>query len=137
MFAPSDALLKALLENVRTIAVLGAKDRPGQPVDLVGRYLIARGFTVHPVHPKRENVWGRPTYRTLAEVPGAIDLVDVFRVPESCPEHAREVLALPVRPKVFWMQSGISSPEARDILEGSGLAVVENLCLMVEHRRLF
>ncbi len=137
MFAPSDAVLKALLSEVKTIAVLGAKDKPGQPVDMVGRYLVGSGFTVIPVHPARENVWGQPTYKTLADVPGPIDLVDVFRAPANCPEHAREVLALPARPKVFWMQSGIASAEARAILEGSGIVVVENRCLMVEHRRLF
>lgn len=136
MFAPSDAVLKALLSEVRSIAVVGAKDRPGQPVDTVGRYLIGSGYTVYPVHPKRDDVWGLPTYRSLADIPGPIDLIDLFRAPEHCPEHAREVLALSVRPKAFWMQSGITSAPARSVLEGSGILVVEDRCLMVEHRRL-
>ena len=65
-----------------------------------------------------------------------MDIVDVFRAPQYCPEHAREVLALPWRPKIFWMQSGIASPEARKLLEATGVAVVEDACLMVEHARL-
>jgi uncharacterized protein len=132
----SDTELAALLRQVKTIAVLGAKDKPGQPVDHVGRYLISAGFTVIPVHPKRPTVWGLKAYPSLADVPGSIDLVDLFRAAEACPGHAQEVLALASLPRVFWMQSGIISREAGDILKDSGTTVVEDLCLMVEHARL-
>ena len=133
---PSDQELTALLAGVKTVAVVGAKDRPGQPVDTVGRYLIAAGFTVLPVHPKRSNVWGLPTYASLLDVPGPIDLVDLFREPAACPEHARECLRLARPPAIFWMQKGIASPEARAILTGLPVAVIEDRCLMVEHKRL-
>ncbi|GAB7080798.1 CoA-binding protein [Megalodesulfovibrio paquesii] len=128
--------LAALMRNARTIAVLGAKDKAGAPVDRVGRYLIAAGYTVIPVHPKRSNVWGLPTYPSLAEIPQPVDIVDLFRAPQYCPEHAQEVLALPSKPACFWMQSGIFSPEARQLLDGSGVAVVEDRCLMVDHQQL-
>lgn len=132
----SDHELKALLAKVKTIAVLGANDKPGRPVDRVGRYLIDAGFTVFPVHPKRATVWGMDAYPTLADLPSPVDLLDLFRAADNCPAHAQEVLALPWRPAGFWMQSGIVSPEARALLDGTGIAVVEDRCLMVEHARL-
>lgn len=131
----SEKELAALLTQVKSIAIVGAKDKPGQPVDRVGRYLMDAGFTIYPVHPKRASVWGLPAYPTLAEVPAPIDLVDLFRVGEACPAHAEEVLTLSHRPRCFWMQSGIFSPEARSILSGSGILVVEDRCLMVDHAR--
>ncbi|MEF3698361.1 CoA-binding protein [Desulfolutivibrio sp.] len=131
-----DSALRALLRQCRCVAVVGAKDRPGSPVDGVGRYLLRAGLTVYPVHPVRKTVWGLIAYPSLADVPGAIDIVDLFRAPEHCPAHAREVAALAVSPKIFWMQSGIASPEARAILAGRPITVVEDRCLMVEHQRL-
>jgi len=125
-----------LMDGVSTIAVVGAKDVPGQPVDTVGRFLIAAGFTVLPVHPVRKTVWGLTAYRTLADIPIAIDLVDLFRAPEYCAEHARECLRLLALPHIFWMQLGIVSPEAKAVLAMSGVRVVEDACLMVEYNKL-
>ncbi len=132
----NDAALRDLLAGVKNIAVIGAKDKPG-PVDRVGRWLIGAGYTVFPVHPVRKDVWGLPTYATLTDVPGPVDLVDVFRVPEHCPAHAQEAAALPARPRIFWLQLGIVSPEARKIAETAGMQVVEDACLMVDLQRLF
>lgn len=132
-----DVTLRSLLQNVRTIAIVGAKDAPGQPVDTVGRYLVKHGFTVIPIHPVRENVWGLPTYKTISDLPEPVDIVNLFRAAEYCPGHAREVLALDWNPLVFWMQLGISSPEAKKLMEKEGVTVVEDLCLKVEHNRLF
>ena len=104
-------------------------------MDRVGRYLMDQGYTVIPVHPKRKNVWGLTTYTDLAAIPGRVDLVDVFRAPAHCAGHAREVLAMEPPPAAFWMQSGIDSLEARQILDGR-VTVIADRCLMVEHRRL-
>lgn len=134
---PDHEMLPALMRKVKKIAILGAKDAPGQPVDTVGRYLIGAGYTVFPVHPVRGNVWGLLTYKSIGDLPEPVDLIDVFRAAEYCPDHAREVFALRWKPAVFWMQLGISSPEAAALLEGAGIAVVQDACLMVEHRRLF
>lgn len=124
--------LTTLLASCKRIAIVGAKDKPGQPVDRVGRFLIERGYTVFPVHPVRKSVWGLAAYPTLADIGEPVDIVDLFRAAEFCPAHARETLALPQRPQIFWMQLGIESGEARDLLAGSGIHVVENACLMVE-----
>lgn len=131
------AQLAPRLAQVKTIAVLGAKDVVGQPVDRVGRYLIAAGFRVFPVHPVRQDVWGLPTFATLDQIPEPVDLVNVFRAAQFCPDHARECLALKTLPGVFWMQLGIVSAEARGLLEPAGVFVVEGHCLMIEHQRLF
>ncbi|MDR3074377.1 MAG: CoA-binding protein [Deltaproteobacteria bacterium] len=134
---PDTETLRGLLRQARTIAIVGAKDVPGQAVDAVGRYLMNAGFVILPVHPVRETVWGLAAHKSIRELPGPVDIVNVFRAPEYCPDHARETLAMPWRPLVFWMQLGISSPEAAALLEREGVAVVRDACLMVEHRRLF
>lgn len=128
--------LALLLREVKTIAIIGAVDKPGRPVDMVGRALIEMGFEVIPVHPKRTNVWGLITYKSVTDIPVPVDLVDVFRAPQFCPAHAREVLTMDQLPKVFWMQSGISSPEARAILEEKNITVVEDRCTKVEFQAM-
>jgi hypothetical protein len=129
-----DETIKDILARNGTVAVVGASDREGRPVDRVGRYLIDAGFNVIPVHPKRQGVWGLTTYPRLAEVPEPVDIVNLFRAREYCPDHARETLDMDPLPRVFWMQQGIMSPQARAILEPEGVLVVENNCIMVEHR---
>ncbi|MHC1789197.1 CoA-binding protein [Solidesulfovibrio sp.] len=133
----ADTTLKALLAPGQTIALIGAKDRPGTEVDMVGRFMIEAGFRVIPVHPARASVWGIPARKTLAEVDEPIDIVNLFRAPANCPAHADEVLALSRRPACFWMQSGIASAEARERLAPAGVNVVEDRCIMVEYRRLW
>lgn len=135
MFLPTDDALRALLRSAQTIAIIGAKDVPGQDVDRVGRYLIEAGYRVLPVHPKRKQVWERQVYPSITMV-DSCDIVVLFRAPQYCPGHAQEVLAMKNRPSCFWMQEGISSPEARTLLQDKGIAVVEDRCIMVEHRRL-
>ncbi|WP_316900235.1 CoA-binding protein [Pseudodesulfovibrio indicus] len=128
--------LAPLLREVKTIAVVGAVDKPGRPVDMVGRALIDMGYEVIPVHPKRSDVWGLTTYPTLADIPEPVDLVDIFRAPQFCADHAYEVLDMNPLPRVFWMQSGITSPEARQILARSPITVVENRCTKVEFQAM-
>ncbi len=131
-----DQDLKRILERAVTVAVVGAKDKPGQPVDLVGRYLIRAGYNVIPVHPKRQGVWELKTYPSLDRIPDKVDIVDLFRAAAYCPEHAREVLNLGYAPLAFWMQLGIFSSEARKILKSEPIAVVEDRCIKTEHQRL-
>ena len=131
-----DRLMRAMLGESRSIAIIGAKDKPGQAVDRVGRYLLEQGYRVVPVHPMRKSVWGLPVVPSIAELPEPVDIINLFRAPEYCFGHAQEVLQLGWRPKLFWMQLGIRSPEARQALAQTGITVVENLCIMVEHARL-
>jgi len=132
-----DDQIRTMLRSAKTIAILGAKDTQGQPVDAVGRYLIQAGYTVWPVHPVRRNAWGLSVFPSLRQLPGKADIINLFRAASACPEHAREVLALPWKPSAFWMQTGIRSPEAGQALAMHGISVIEDLCIMLEHRRLF
>ena len=95
-----------------------------------------KGYTIFPVHPVRKTVWGLTAYPDLASLPRPVDIIDLFRAPRYCPAHAQEVLALPWKPRCFWMQEGIRSTEARALLEPEHILVVEDLCIMVEHTRL-
>ncbi len=131
----SDQELIRLFAQVKNIAIVGAVDKPNRPVDSVGRYLIKAGFTVLPVHPKRQNVWGLTTYPSLADIPVPIDIVNLFRRSELCAQHAIETLALNPLPQCFWMQSNISSKQAVQILQGHPILVIQNHCLMLEHSR--
>lgn len=133
---PSDTAIRTLFEESRVIAVIGAKDKAGQPVDDVGRYLMAAGYKVIPVHPVRQNVWGLPTYRSIEEIPEPVDIVDVFRASGFCLEHARETLRLASRPRCFWMQLGVSNSEASKLVEDGGILSVSDKCIKIEHMRL-
>lgn len=131
-----DKELAALLSQVKTVAVIGAVDKPGRPVNMVGHALISMGYTVIPIHPKRRGVWGLTTYPSINDVPIPIDVVDLFRSSDFCPDHAREVLEMRSLPSLFWMQSGVYSPKAREILSATDITVVEDRCLKVELERL-
>ncbi len=131
-----DKELASLLSKVKTIAIIGAVDKPSRPVDRVGREMISMGFNVIPVHPKRSNIWGITTYKTINDIPVPVDVVDLFRNEEFCPAHAMETLAMDPLPKIFWMQSGIYSPKSREILNNTNIFVIENRCLKVELQRL-
>lgn len=128
--------IREALRNSTSIAIVGAKDKASQPVHDVGQYLIEAGYRIIPVHPKRTNVWNLATYQALSEIPDRVDIVDLFRAASFCPDHAREVLQMSPRPQVFWMQQGIVSPEAREILADSGIMVIEDLCIKTVHRQM-
>jgi uncharacterized protein len=132
----NDQDLRNLLEQARTIAIIGAKDKPGQPVDNVGGYLMNAGYRVIPVHPKRQNVWGLETWKSVLDIPFPVDIIDLFRAADYCPDHAREMLKLPYTPMCFWMQLGIRSSQAREILRNKPIMVVQDRCIKTEHQRL-
>ncbi|WP_319467157.1 CoA-binding protein [uncultured Pseudodesulfovibrio sp.] len=132
----NDKELAALLSEVKTIAIIGAVDKPTRPVDGVAREMMSMGFKIIPVHPARSDVWGLKTYKSVDQITEQVDIVDLFRNGKFCPDHAREVLKMDPLPKFFWMQEGVFSPEAREILKDSGIMVIENRCLKVELKRL-
>jgi predicted CoA-binding protein len=121
-----------ILAETRTIALVGASPRPERPSHGVMRYLLEQGYRVIPVRPYRREVLGVPCVASLREIDEPIDLVDVFRRPELCPQVAEDAVA--VDAKALWLQLGIVSPEARRIAEAGGLEYVENACTAVVHR---
>jgi len=130
-----DASLRALLAEVRSVAVVGIKDDPAEDAYRVPAYLQAQGFRILPVNPKLARVLDAPCVPALGDLEETPDLVDLFRAPAHVPAHVEEILALPGRPRAVWLQLGIRHPSTVR-LEEAGIAVVEDRCLMVEHRRL-
>ena len=134
-----EAGLKALLADTKTIAVLGIKTeaQSGQPAFYVASYLKSAGFAVIPVpdyYPELKEILGRPVYRKVADIPQAVDMVNVFRRSEDVPPHVDDIIAK--KPKSVWLQLGIQNDAAAEKLARAGIKVVQNRCLMVDHRRL-
>lgn len=136
---PTQPELLGLLQQTRTVAVLGASSRPDRPANYVPSYLHERGFHILPVNPQRkgEELFGEPIVSSLAELDKPVDLVDVFRRSEDLPSHLDDILALDPPPKTVWFQLGIRNDEVADALRATGIVVVQDRCLMVDHRRLF
>lgn len=130
----SDAEIKKILLESKRIAVVGMSRDPNKPANFVPRYLISRGYVVLPVNPAATEILGLKSYRSLLELESVVDVVDVFRPSDQVLEVAQQ--AIKIRPRVFWMQEGIYNAEAAKLLQGSGITVVWNRCMMREHMRL-
>jgi predicted CoA-binding protein len=130
--------LRGLLERTHRIAVLGVKTPESwQPAYYVPEHSHRVGYEIIPVpvyYPEMRELFGSPVYRTLAEIPGEIDLVDVFRRPKDIPKHVDDILAK--RPKAVWFQLGIRHDEVAEQLARAGIEVVQDRCLLVELRRI-
>lgn len=129
--------IRALLARTRRIAVLGIKTeaQAGQPAYYVPRYLLQAGFEVVPVpvyYPEVTRILDQPVYRRLVDVPGDVDMVDVFRRSQDIPAHLDDILAK--RPASVWFQLGIRHDAAAERLARAGIVVVQDRCLMVEHQ---
>ena len=133
-----DAGLARILREARTVAVLGCKAGAGQPAFYVPAYLQTRGYRILPVNPTLvgQTVFGETVVGTLADLREPADVIDVFRRPEYLPGHAREILALSWRPRAVWFQLGIRHDGAAAELARAGIDVVQDRCMMPEHRRL-
>lgn len=118
-----------LLAEANTIAVVGASRDPAKAAHSVPANLQAAGFRIIPVNPWAETLFGERVYRSLADIPEPVDLVEVFRPAEYTPEIARQAVAIGA--KTLWLQQGIVSAEARRIAEEGGLAYVEDRCAAV------
>ena len=135
----TDEGLRELLAGTRRVAVLGIKTerQAYQPAFYVPQYLAAAGLDVVPVpvyYPEVTEILGQKVYRKLADVPGPVDMVNVFRRSEDIPPHLEDMLA--AQPKSVWFQSGIRNDRVAEQLARAGIKVVQDLCLMVEHRAL-
>ena len=131
--------IRELLTETKTIAVLGIKTeaQAAQPAFYVPKYMQDKGYKVIPVpvyYPEATEILGEKVYRQLADIPAPVDLVNVFRRSNDIPPHIADILA--ARPKAVWFQAGIRHDEAARTLAEHGIKVVQDLCLMVEHRYL-
>lgn len=133
-----NAYISGILNSVKTIAIVGASANDVRPSFFVTKYLIDKGYEVYPVNPGQagKEILGRTVYATLADVPVAIDMVDIFRGSDAVPAIMDEVLALQPLPKVVWMQLSVRNDEAAASAEAAGIKVVMNRCPKIEYGRL-
>lgn len=134
----TDAFLRDILLTVKTIAMVGASDKEARPSFGVFNFLLARGYHVSGVNPALagKTIHGAACFKSLADVPGPIDMVDIFRNPAAAGGVADEALALDPKPKVIWMQLGIRDDAAAARARALGVKVVMNRCPKIEYGRL-
>jgi predicted CoA-binding protein len=135
----TDAQIGELLRETKRIAVLGIKpeSHAAQPAFYVSKYMQQAGFEIIPVpvyYPEVTEILGQKVYRDLRDVPGEIDMVNVFRRDADIMKHVDEIIG--AKPKSVWFQLGIRNDVAAEAFAREGIKVVQNLCLMVEHRAL-
>jgi predicted CoA-binding protein len=129
-----DAVIERILTTYDTIAVVGASAATGKAAHGVPALMQRLGWRIIPVNPRGGQILGETAYRSLADVPGGVGLVDVFRPPRQAPDIARQAVAAGA--SALWLQLDIASAEARAIAEAAGLLYVEDRCLAIEVRRL-
>ncbi len=128
---PDSATIARMLGAGR-IAIVGLSDDPGRPSYQIAAYLRSEGYEVVPVNPTHETVMGVKSYASLKDVPGEIDVVNVFRRPEFCADITRDAIAIGA--KGVWLQSGVRNAEAKALAASAGVDFVQDRCIMVEHR---
>jgi uncharacterized protein len=129
--------IERLLENTHRIAVLGIKPDPAQPAHYVPDYAQRAGYEIVPVpvyYPELTEMLGEKIYRKMSEIPGEIDMVNVFRRPKDIPAHVDDIIAK--KPRSVWFQLGITNDEAAEKLARAGIDVVQDHCLLVELQRI-
>ncbi len=134
----SDAEIRAVLDDVKTIAMVGASAKDVRPSYFVLKYLLAKGYRVIPVNPGQagNDILGQSVYGALADIPEPVDMVDIFRSSDAAAKVVDEALALEPRPKIIWMQLGVRNDEAAGKAEAAGLRVIMNRCPKIEYGRL-
>jgi predicted CoA-binding protein len=135
----SDEEIASLLRKTKTITVLGIKpaSQSMQPAFYVPKYMQDAGYRIVPVpvyYPDVTEILGEPVYRQLSEITEQVDMVNVFRRPQDIPQHVEEIIA--AKPKSVWFQLGIINDEAAEAFARERIKVVQDRCLLVEHRAL-
>jgi uncharacterized protein len=125
--------IQRVIHNARRIAIVGLSSNPLRASYFVGFYLQRHGYQVVPVNPREREVLGEPSYQTLADVPGTVDIVNVFRAPDALPGIAEEAVA--IRAASLWCQFTVINEQGARIAEAGGMAVIMDRCIKVEHAR--
>ena len=131
----NSAEIEEILSTVKTIAVVGLSPNPAKDSHRVAAYLQSVGYKIVPIYPKEEEILGEKVYRSLAEVPFKIDMIDVFRKPAALPAIVQAAIDRG-DVDVVWFQKGIVNDEAAKMARDAGMKVVQNRCTMVDHRAL-
>jgi predicted CoA-binding protein len=134
VYGPTDQELRSILGDAKTIAVVGLSSKPERTSFGVAEYLQRKGYKIIPVNPEEAEVLGERAYASLDDVPGPVDVVDVFRRAAETPPVAAQAVAIGA--KVLWLQDGIVNDDARRIAEEAGLTVIMGVCIRTTDRRL-
>jgi predicted CoA-binding protein len=126
-------VIQRVIHGARTVAIVGLSGNRLRASHFVGFYLKRHGYRVVPVNPRETEIFGEKSYKTLADVPGRIDIVNVFRAPDAVPAIAQEAVAIGAG--TLWCQFTVISEEGARIAEAGGMSVVMDRCLKVEHAR--
>ncbi|GAA4662685.1 CoA-binding protein [Gordonia humi] len=129
----TDDVVEQILASYDTITVVGASADTNKAANEVPAYMKSAGWRIIPVNPRADEIVGETVYRSLADIPEQVGLVDVFRPSADCAEIARQAVAAGAT--ALWLQLGIVSAQAREIAESAGLLYVEDRCLIIEQRR--
>ena len=134
----SDAHIRKIPKDTRSIAMVGASGNSVRPSNFVARYLVAKGYELYPVNPGHagKTIAGTMTYAALADLPVAVDMVDVFRRVEDLPQVVSDIMQMEDLPKYVWLQLGIRDDSIAAALEMAGIVVVQNRCPKIEYARL-
>ena len=124
-----------ILERYKRIGMVGLSSNPFRPSHFAAIYLISEGYDVVPVNPREKAVLGKKSYASLTEIPGGVEVVDIFREPAAVPAIVDEAIA--VGAKVIWMQLGVIHEAAAEKARKAGLEVVMDRCMKIEHARFF
>jgi hypothetical protein len=135
--AEIDEELSEILSESRSVAVVGIKDREGEDAYRIPKYMQDHGYRIIPVNPKLDSVLGERAYASLSEIgQEPVDVVNLFRASSHVPAHVDEILAMSPAPSAVWMQLGIHHGPSAARLRAAGIKVVQDRCIMVDHRRL-
>lgn len=131
---PTDEQIKQLLQDAKTIAVVGLSDKPERDSHMVAKYLQDAGYRIIPVNPKLDTVLGEKAYKKVSDIPEKIDIVNVFRRSVDTPPVVED--ALSKKPSAIWLQLGISNDQAAEIAQRNNITMIMNKCIKIEHAKL-
>ena len=129
-----DNEIKEILQNAKNIAIVGLSPKFQRDSHIVARYLKESGYKIIPVRPAQKEILGEKAYAGLEQIPEKVDIVDVFRRSDQIEPYAKE--AILIKPRVFWMQLNIENQQVAELLTQSGIDVIMNRCIKIEHERL-
>lgn len=130
----SEGTIRKIIADFKRVAVVGMSSNPEKASHVVGRYLKDHGYDVIPVNPSAGEILGMKVYKSLGEIPGGVEVVDIFRPPQDVLPVVEEAIAAGA--KAVWMQEGIVNHEAAELAEKNGLLVVMDRCMLKEHKKM-
>lgn len=128
---PESEVIKKIIRDIKTIAIVGLSSKPDRASNGVARYLIEQGFEIIPVNPVEDEILGLKSFPDLKSIGQKVDLVDIFRKGEATPPIVEEAISIGAR--YIWLQEGVTSQESFNLAEKAGIPIVMDRCILKEH----